>query len=134
MSLLNTFNIGASGMSAQSIRLNTISSNIANAESSSGPDGRTYRARQVVFSSVPSANNPGSGVAVTNVVESKAPLRREFRPGHPKADNNGYVDMPNVNPVEEMVDMISASRAYQTNVQMVNVTRQLVLATLDLGK
>jgi len=133
MSLLNTFNIGASGMSAQSIRLN-ISSNIANAESSSGPDGRTYRARQVVFSSVPSANNPGSGVAVTNVVESNAPLRREFRPGHPKADNNGYVDMPNVNPVEEMVDMISASRAYQTNVQMVNVTRQLVLATLDLGK
>ena len=134
MSLLNTFNIGASGMSAQSIRLNTISSNIANAESSSGPDGRTYRARQVVFSSVPSANNPGSGVAVTNVVESNAPLRREFRPGHPKADNNGYVDMPNVNPEEEMVDMISASRAYQTNVQMVNVTRQLVLATLDLGK
>ena len=134
MSLLNTFNIGASGMSAQSIRLNTISSNIANAESSSGPDGRTYRARQVVFSSVPSANNPGSGVAVTNVVESNAPLRREFRPGHPKADNNGYVDMPNVNPVEEMVDMISASRAYQTNVQMVNVTRQLVLATLDLGR
>ena len=134
MSLLNTINIGASGMSAQSIRLNTISSNIANAESSSGPDGRTYRARQVVFSSVPSANNPGSGVAVTNVVESNAPLRREFRPGHPKADNNGYVDMPNVNPVEEMVDMISASRAYQTNVQMVNVTRQLVLATLDLGK
>ena len=134
MSLLNTFNIGASGMSAQSIRLNTISSNISNAESSSGPDGRTYRARQVVFSSVPSANNPGSGVAVTNVVESNAPLRREFRPGHPKADNNGYVDMPNVNPVEEMVDMISASRAYQTNVQMVNVTRQLVLATLDLGK
>jgi len=134
MSLLNTLNIGASGMSAQSIRLNTISSNIANAESSSGPDGRTYRARQVVFSSVPSANNPGSGVAVTNVVESNAPLRREFRPGHPKADNNGYVDMPNVNPVEEMVDMISASRAYQTNVQMVNVTRQLLLATLDLGK
>ena len=134
MSLLNTFNIGASGMSAQSIRLNTISSNIANAESSSGPDGRTYRARQVVFSSVPSANNPGSGVAVTNVVESNAPLRREFRPGHPKADNNGYVDMPNVKPVEEMVDMISASRAYQTNVQMVNVTRQLLLATLDLGK
>jgi flagellar basal-body rod protein FlgC len=134
MSLINTFNIGASGMSAQSIRLNTISSNIANAESSSGPDGRTYRARQVVFSSVPSANNPGSGVAVTNVVESNAPLRREFRPGHPKADNNGYVDMPNVNPVEEMVDMISASRAYQTNVQMVNVTRQLLLATLDLGK
>ena len=134
MSLINTFNIGASGMSAQSIRLNTISSNIANAESSSGPDGRTYRARQVVFSSVPSANNPGSGVAVTNVIESNAPLRREFRPGHPKADNNGYVDMPNVNPVEEMVDMISASRAYQTNVQMVNVTRQLLLATLDLGK
>jgi flagellar basal-body rod protein FlgC len=68
------------------------------------------------------------------VVESDAPLRREYRPGHPKADASGYVDMPNVNPVEEMVDMISASRSYQTNVQMMNVSRQLVLATLDLGK
>lgn len=134
MSLINTFNIGASGMSAQSLRLNTIASNIANAESASGPDGRTYRAHRVVFSSVPQADAPGSGVAVTNVVESNAPLRREYRPGHPKADSNGYVDMPNVNPVEEMVDMISASRSYQTNVQMMNVTRQLLLATLDLGK
>jgi flagellar basal-body rod protein FlgC len=134
MSLFSTFDIGASGMSAQSLRLNTIASNIANAESSSGPDGRTYRAHRVVFSSTPKANSPGSGVTVSNVVESDAPLRREYRPGHPKADKNGYVDMPNVNPVEEMVDMISASRSYQTNVQMMNVSRQLVLATLDLGK
>ena len=132
MSLFSTFDIGASGMSAQSLRLNTIASNIANAESSSGPDGRTYRAHRVVFSSTPKANSPGSGVTVSNVVESDAPLRREYRPGHPKADKNGYV--PNVNPVEEMVDMISASRSYQTNVQMMNVSRQLVLATLDLGK
>jgi len=99
MSLLSTFNIGASGMSAQSLRLNTIASNIANAESSSGPDGRTYRAHRVVFTSTPNANSPGSGVAVSNIVESDAPLRREYRPGHPKADANGYVDMPNVNPV-----------------------------------
>jgi flagellar basal-body rod protein FlgC len=134
MGLFSTIDIGASGMAAQSLRLNTIASNIANADSASGPDGRTYRAHRVVFNSTPSATSPGSGVTVSSVVESNAPLRREYRPGHPKADANGYVDMPNVNPVEEMVDMISASRSYQTNVQMMNVTRQLVLATLDLGK
>jgi len=88
----------------------------------------------VEFSSIAKEGSPGAGVAVTKLIESNAPLRREYRPGHPKADNFGYVDMPNVNPVEEMVNMISASRSYQMNVEAMNVSRQLMLKTLDLGK
>jgi flagellar basal-body rod protein FlgC len=134
MSLLASFDIGASGLTAQAMRLNVVASNIANVDSVSGPDGRPYRARQVEFSSIPKEGTPGAGVAVTKVLEATTPLRREYRPGHPKADNFGYVDMPNVNPVEEMVNMISASRSYQMNVEAMNVSRQLMLKTLDLGK
>ncbi len=134
MSLLSSFDIGATGMTAQAMRLNVISSNIANVESVSGPDGRAYRARQVVFSAIPNPSKAGAGVAVTEIVESKEPFRREYRPGHPKADPAGYVDMPNVNPVEEMVNMISAQRSYQMNIEAMNVSRQLMLKTLDLGK
>ncbi|BEI39565.1 flagellar basal body rod protein FlgC [Polynucleobacter sp. HIN8] len=134
MSLLGSFDIGATGLTAQAMRLNVISSNIANVDSVSGPDGRAYRARQVVFSVLPSTNSAGSGVAVTEIRESREPFRREYRPGHPKADAAGYVDMPNVNPVEEMVNMISAQRSYQMNIEAMNVSRQLMLKTLDLGK
>jgi flagellar basal-body rod protein FlgC len=134
MSLLATFDIGSSALSAQAMRLNTTASNIANAESVSGPDGRPYRARQVEFSAITRANSPGAGVAVSKIVESDAPLRMEYRPGHPKANAAGYVEMPNVNPVEEMVNMISASRSYQMNIEAMNVTRSLMLKTLDLGK
>jgi flagellar basal-body rod protein FlgC len=134
MSLLNTFNIGATGLVAQSLRLNTTASNLANVDSVSGPDGRPYRSRQVVFSAVQQAGSPGAGVSVTQIVESSAPLRREYKPGHPKADQSGYVDMPNVNPTEEMVNMISAQRSYQMNIEAMNVSRQLMLSTLNLGK
>ena len=134
MSLLGSFDIGATGLTAQAMRLNVISSNIANVDSVSGPDGRAYRARQVVFSALPSTNSAGSGVAVTEIRESREPFRREYRPGHPKADTAGYVDMPNVNPVEEMVNMISAQRSYQMNIEAMNASRQLMLKTLDLGK
>ena len=106
MSLLSSFDIGATGLTAQAMRLNVISSNIANVESMSGPDGRPYRARQVEFSAVQKHGSPGAGVSVTKVIESDASLRKEHRPGHPKADSSGYVMMPNVNPVEEMVNMI----------------------------
>jgi flagellar basal-body rod protein FlgC len=116
------------------MRLNVTASNIANAESVSGPDGRPYRARQVEFSALMKPGSPGSGVAVKSIVESDVPLRMEYRPGHPKANAAGYVEMPNVNPVEEMVNMISASRSYQMNIQAMNVSRQLILKTLDLGK
>jgi flagellar basal-body rod protein FlgC len=134
MSLLGAFDIGSTGLTAQSMRMNTTASNIANVESVSGPDGRPYRARQVEFSSVYKAGQPGSGVEVSKIIESNAPMRIEYRPGHPKANAAGYVEMPNVNPVEEMVNMISASRSYQMNVEAMNVSRQLMLKTLDLGK
>jgi flagellar basal-body rod protein FlgC len=88
----------------------------------------------VEFSAVYKAGQPGSGVEVSKIIESNTPLRMEYRPGHPKANAAGYVEMPNVNPVEEMVNMISASRSYQMNVEAMNVSRQLMLKTLDLGK
>jgi flagellar basal-body rod protein FlgC len=134
MSLLATFNIGSTGMTAQAMRLNVTASNIANVESMSGPDGRPYRARQVEFMAVRQPGSAGSGVEVSRILESDAPLRLEYRPGHPKANNAGYVEMPNVNPVEEMVNMISASRSYQMNVEAMNVSRVLLLKTLDMGK
>ena len=134
MSLNSALSASLSGLSASAKRAEVVSSNIANVESVSGPDGRAYRARQVVFTAIPTPNKAGSGVAVTEIVESKEPFRREYRPGHPKADPAGYVDMPNVNPVEEMVNMISAQRSYQMNIEAMNISRQLMLKTLDLGK
>jgi flagellar basal-body rod protein FlgC len=100
MSLLGAFNIGSTGLVAQAMRLNITASNVANAESVAGPDGRTYRARQVMFAPIPVENTKGAGVQVVDIVESKEPLRQEYKPFHPMADNNGYVQMPNVNPVE----------------------------------
>jgi flagellar basal-body rod protein FlgC len=134
MSLLGAFNIGSTGLVAQAMRLNVTASNVANAESVAGPDGRTYRARQVLFAPVAVENTQGAGVQVVDIVESKEPLKQEYKPFHPMADKNGYVQMPNVNPVEEMVNMISASRSYQMNIEMMNTTRQLMLKTLDLGR
>jgi len=134
MSLMRTFEIGSTGLVAQSIRLNTTAANIANAETLEGPDGRPYRGRQVVFRTTPIDGAPGSGVEVANIVENDAPLRKEYKPGHPRADAQGYVEMPNVNPVEEMVNMISASRSYQMNIELMNNTRLLMLRTLSMGK
>jgi len=133
MSLMRTFEIGSTGLVAQSIRLNTTASNIANVETLEGPDGRPYRGRQVVFRTTPIQGAPGSGVEVANIVENDAPLRKEFKPGHPRADAQGYVEMPNVNPVEEMVNMISASRSYQTNVDVMNTAKSMLQKTLQLG-
>jgi flagellar basal-body rod protein FlgC len=134
MSLLGAFDIGSSGLVAQAMRLNVTASNVANAESIAGPDGRTYRSRQVMFSPTPIEKAQGVGVKVSAIVESAEPLRMEYKPFHPMANASGYVEMPNVNPVEEMVNMISASRSYQANVEMMNTTRQLMLKTLDLGR
>lgn len=134
MSLLGTFDIGTSGLVAQSVRLNLVASNLANAETAVSADGQPYRARQAVFRTVQRPNAVGPSVMVSRVVESDAQPRMEYRPGHPMADERGYVTMPNVNPAEQMVDMISASRAYQLNLDVMNTTRQLMLKTLDLGK
>ena len=134
MSLMRAFEIGSTGLVAQSIRLNTTASNIATVETLEGPDGRPYRGRQVVFRTTPIQGTPGAGVEVANIVENDAPLRKEYKPGHPRADAQGYIEMPNVNPVEEMVNMISASRSYQMNLELMSNTRLLVTRTLSMGK
>ncbi len=134
MSLFSIFNVAASGMAAQSQRLNTVASNIANAESATSTDGQTYRAKQVVFSAQAVDAAGSTGVAVTRVIEDTAEPRRIYDPKHPMADDKGYVAMPNVNPVEEMVNMISASRAYQNNVETLNAAKSLLQKTLAIGQ
>lgn len=137
MALFSVFDIAGSGMSAQSLRLNTTSSNLANAESISSSADSTYRARHPVFAAILNAraqDQAPTGVRVLGVVESQAPLRTAYAPDHPLADAEGYIHMPNVNVVEEMADMISASRSYQSNVEVVNTSKQLLLKTLALGQ
>ena len=137
MALFNIFDIAGSGMSAQSLRLNVTASNLANAESVSSSTGQTYRARQPVFSALlDERTRDGSavGVRVRGIVESQAPLRTQHAPDHPLADQDGYIHMPNVNVVEEMANMISASRSYQSIVEVMNTSKQLMLRTLSLGQ
>jgi flagellar basal-body rod protein FlgC len=137
MSLFQIFDTAATGMSAQSIRLNLVASNMANVDSVSSSISTTYRSRQPVFKAVLDELNPDDpavGVRVAGVVESQSPLRREYAPHHPLADKNGYIYRPNVDMVEEMADMISASRSYQSDVEVVNAARQMVSATLRLGQ
>ncbi|AJD49375.1 flagellar basal body rod protein FlgC [Isoalcanivorax pacificus W11-5] len=133
MSLFSVFDISGSALSAQSQRMNVSASNLANADSVAGPDGEPYRARQVMFESQADAQSTG-GVRVTGVLESDAPLKREYQPHHPLADAQGYVSMPNVEPVDEMVNMIAASRSYQANVEVLNTSKQLLNKTLTLGE
>ena len=133
MSLFNIFNIASSGMTAQSQRLNVVASNLANADSATGPDGKPYHAKQVVFSTTPIAGQTGQGVKVSAVVEDNSPMKVVYDPKHPMADAQGYVTMPNVNPVDEMVNMISASRSYQNNVDVLNTSKTLLLKTLTIG-
>lgn len=121
-------------MTAQSQRLNVVASNLANAESTTGADGQPYHAKQVVFSTVPYAGQTGSGVKVDAVVEDASPMRTVYDPKHPMADDKGYVTLPNVNPVDEMVNMISASRSYQNNVDVMNTSKALLLKTLTIGQ
>ena len=134
MSLFNIFNISGSAVSAQSQRLSTVASNLANADTVAGPDGSSYKARQVVFQTVPMGDAGAAGVQVVQVTESQAPGRRVHDPGNPQADASGYVTYSNVSPVEEMVNMISASRAYQDNVQVMKTTKDLLVQTLQLGQ
>ncbi|MDD5328450.1 MAG: flagellar basal body rod protein FlgC [Sulfuricella sp.] len=136
MSLSSVFNIASSGMAAQSQRLNVVASNLANADSATSSTGQPYRAKQVVFSTAPlGGSGTGiSGVKVNGVIEDPSPMKHVYDPKHPLADSQGYVSMPNVNVVEEMVNMISASRAYQNNVDMMNTAKTLLLKTLTLGQ
>jgi flagellar basal-body rod protein FlgC len=134
MSLSNIFNVAGSAMSAQSQRLNTVASNIANADSATSPNGQVYRAKQVVFSAVPMGGPESNGVVVQQVVEDASPPKMVYDPSHPLADAKGYVAMPNVNVVEEMTNMISASRSYQTNVDTMNAAKTMLLKTLTIGQ
>jgi flagellar basal-body rod protein FlgC len=134
MSLLNIFNIAGSAVSAQSQRLNTVSSNLANADTVAGPDGQAYKSRQVVFQTELMNAQGSAGVRVSAVTENDTPGRRVFDPKHPAADAEGYVTFSNVNPVEEMVNMISASRSYQNNVEVMNTAKSLLLKTLQMGQ
>ena len=121
-------------MTAQAQRLNTVASNLANVDSTAGPDGKPYRAKEVVFQATPMGKDGGAGVKVTAVVENAAPFKMVYDPKHPMADAKGYVAMPNVNPVEEMVNMISASRSYQNNVEILNTSKTLLAKTLGIGQ
>ena len=137
MSLFKVLDIAGSGMSAQALRLNTTASNLANAETVSSSTDETYRARHPVFAATLNALsdvNKGSGVDVKGIVESQSPLRKEYSPAHPQADEDGYIYKPNVNMVEEMANMISASRSYQSNAEVAKTSKQLLLRTLSLGE
>ncbi len=132
-SLFNIFNISGSAMTAQSQRLNVVASNLANVDSATGPDGKAYKAKQVVFETVPVAGQGAAGVKVAKVVEDNSPMKVVYDPKHPMANEQGYVTLPNVNPVDEMVNMISASRSYQNNVDVMNTSKALLLKTLTIG-
>ena len=137
MSLFKVFDIAGSAVHAQSQRLNIVASNLANAESAAGPDGLPYKARQVIFQSQAIGTRPDDhqtpGVRVSKIIEDDAPLRKIYDPRNQLADEQGYVSMPNVNPVDEMVNMISASRSYQSNIEVMNTAKNLLQKTLQLG-
>ncbi len=137
MSLFTVFDVAGSAMSAQSVRLNTTASNLANANAVSSSSGETYRARHAVFAAElqqASREQAAVGVTVQGIVESDSPLQVEYSPNHPMADKDGFIYKPNVNVVEEMADMISASRAYQTSTQVAESAKQMLQQTLTLGK
>lgn len=132
MSLTRVFDIAGSAVAAQSQRLNTVASNLANADSAAAPGQPAYRARQVVFEPVPGRDG-AAGVRVARVAEDPASARRQYDPKHPLADDKGYVTLTNVNVVDEMVNMISAARSYQNNLEVMNTAKSLMQKTLNLG-
>ncbi len=138
MSMLRIFDVASSAVSAQSQRLNVVASNLANADTVAGPDGSPYKARQVVFQTAlmgaAGQRDSTAGVRVSTITEDNTPGRRVHDPKHPGADADGYVTYSNVNPVEEMVNMISASRSYQNNIEVMNTARSLLLKTLQVGQ
>ena len=138
MSMFRIFDVAGSAVSAQSQRLNVVASNLANADTVAGPDGTAYKARQVVFQTTllgrTGQREATAGVKVSTVTEDNTPGRRVHDPKHPSADGDGYVTYSNVNAVEEMVNMMSASRSYQNNVEVMSTARNLLLKTLQIGQ
>jgi flagellar basal-body rod protein FlgC len=134
MSMFNIFNVSGSAISAQQQRLNVVASNLANADAVSGPDGQPYKARHIHFQTVAMGHAGSAGVKVQTITESQDPGRRVHDPLHPSADAQGYVTHSNVKPLEEMVNMISASRSYQNNIEVMNTAKSLLLKTLQMGQ
>ena len=140
MSMFQIFNVSGSAVSAQSQRLNVVASNLANVDTVAGPDGQAYKARQVTFQTemMGQLGQPGgaaaAGVKVSTITEDQTPGRKVHDPKHPQADAEGYVTYSNVNAVEEMVNMISASRSYQNNIEVMNTAKSLLLKTLQIGQ
>ncbi len=142
MKLFNTMNISASGLTAERLRLDVVANNIANINSTRSGDGGPYQKRSVVFKEIldkqltGSTKSPanGKGVRVSSIVRDQSPPRMVYYPEHPDANEDGYVAMPNVNLAVEMVDMITASRAYDANVTVLNTTKSMALKTLEIGK
>jgi len=144
MSLFDAFSISASGMTAERLRMDVVAENLANADTTRGPDGQPYRRKEVVLETVPGqsfsdalagaqqSEPPAGSVEVSAIVDDPSPLKRVYDPGHPDADAQGYVTMPNVDPVTEMVDLITASRGYEANVQALNASKQMFTQTLNL--
>ncbi|MFK5913946.1 MAG: flagellar basal body rod protein FlgC [Woeseiaceae bacterium] len=138
MGLFNIFDVAGSALNAQTLRLNTTASNLANANSASSSTDTVYKSRQPIFATMISnefdGDNSSVGVQVLGIVEKQEPSKAEYNPGHPLANEDGYVYMPNVNVIEEMTNMISASRSYQTNVEVMNTAKQMLMRTLSLGQ
>ncbi len=147
MGFFTSLDIGASGLTAQRLRMDTISQNIANINTTRTEDGTPYRRREVIFeertgsdsfssmlSAASSRLDNGQGVRVSKIVEDSSEFRKEYDPGHPDADENGYVSKPNVDIVTEMVNMISATRSYEANVTSINATKSMALKALEIGK
>ena len=134
MSMFSIFGVSGSAISAQAQRLNVVASNLANADAVAGPDGKSYKARQVVFQTMPMDSDASAGVKVNAITENQSPGRKVLDPSNPAANAEGYVTHSNVNPVEEMVNMISASRSYQNNVEVMNTAKTLLLKTLQMGQ
>ncbi len=143
MDILNTFKIGSSALQAQSTRLNTISSNLANIETTSTPEGGPYKKKSVYFQSTPlsfqqqletNMRRGLQGVAVSKIAEDDEPPRLVYKPAHPDANPEGYVEMPNINTLEEMVDMMSATRSYQANVTSIKMAKRMAMKALEIGR
>ena len=142
MDILNTFRISGSALQAQSTRLNTISSNLANVETTSTPDGGPYKKKSVVFQSSPlsfqeqldGVSKGMQGVSVTKIAEDTNAPRKVYNPAHPDAKEDGYVEMPNISVLEEMVDMMSATRSYQANVTSIKMAKRMAMKALEIGR
>ncbi|OGV68540.1 MAG: flagellar basal body rod protein FlgC [Lentisphaerae bacterium RIFOXYA12_FULL_48_11] len=141
ISLIPSVKISTSGLDAENRRIEVIANNIANANTVKGADGKVFRRQEVIFAAKladamdgqPGGKRPG-GVEVKGVVDDNRPLKRIYRPGHPDADKDGYINMPDINPVEEMVSMMSATRAFEANLAAIKAARNMAYKALEIGK